>query len=91
MSNMNRLLAKLFQPSDSPAMPRMHPFNFLLHLQPGVQLGRRTADRTGPLSEPTEQALVAYLMGMGFDRETAQAIVETRETDEAMKEDGALE
>ncbi len=91
MSNMNRLLTKLFQPSDSPVMPRMHPFNFLLHLQPVVQPGRCTVDRTGPLSEPTEQALVSYLMGMGFDRETAQAIVGTWKTDEAMKEDGILE
>ena len=92
MSKMNRLLAQLLQPSDSlPAMPRMHPFNFLLQLQPVVPQVRRTADRIGPLGEATEQALVAYLMGMGFDNKTAQAIVAAREKGEAPKEDGMQE
>lgn len=92
MSKMNRLLAKLFRPSDSlPVMPRMHPYNFLLQLQPVVQQGRRTVDQTGPRHAITELALVSYLMGMGFDHKTAQAIVAAWETDEAMKEDGILE
>lgn len=91
MSKMNRLLAQLFQPSDSPVMPRMHPFNLLLHLQPVVQLGHRVADRTGPLGEPTKQALVSYLMGMGFDNKTAQAVVEAWEKGAAPKEDGIPE
>jgi hypothetical protein len=92
MSKMNRLLAKLFRPSDSlPVMPRMHPYNFLLQLQPAVQQGCRTADRTGSRHALTELALVSYLMGMGFDHRTARAIVETWETDEAIKEDGILE
>lgn len=91
MSKVNRLLTRLFRPSDSlPVMPRMHPYNFLLQLQPAVRHSQR-AVRTHPRHALTELALVAYLMGMGFDHKAARAIVESWETDEALKDDGVLE
>lgn len=92
MSKINRVLARLFRPSDGmPVIPRMHPYNFLLQVQPVVQHGLRELDRSGTRHSLTETALISYLLGMGFDYRTARAIVESWETDEALLVDGILE
>lgn len=92
MSKIDRLLARLFRPAEPPpVMPRMHPYNFLLQLQPLLLHGRRTVADEPPGHALTEVALTAYLMGMGFDYKTARAIVDTWESDESMMNDGILE
>lgn len=92
MSKINRLIAKVFRPVDSlPVMPRMHPYNFLLQLQPAVQQAKRSIDEASERHALTEVALTSYLMGMGFDYKTARAIVESWESDDSMLVDGVLE
>ena len=92
MIRMERLLARLFRPAESmPVMPRMHPYNFLLQLQPLLQHGRRALAAEPAGHALTEVTLTAYLMGMGFDHRTARAIVESWESDESMVNDGVLE
>lgn len=91
MSKVNRMLARLFRPNDSlPIVPCMHPYNFLLQLQPVLQHGRRAGGDSDP-HVITEVSLVSYLMGMGFDYKTARAIVDSWESDESLLSDGVLE
>ncbi|HMM22183.1 MAG TPA: hypothetical protein PKA10_15800 [Selenomonadales bacterium] len=92
MSKFNRMLARMLRPSDSlPVVPSLHPYNFLLQLQPLLQQGRHALDDNPSRHVLTEVALTAYLMGMGFDYRPAKAIVDTWETDDALLNEGLLE
>lgn len=92
MSKFNRMLARMLRPSDSlPVTPAMHPYNFLLQLQPLLLQGRNALEDGHSRHAITEVALIAYLMGMGFDYRPAKAIVDTWEADDAMLNEGILE
>lgn len=60
----------------------VNPYYFLSQLRPAVQRGTQNLRAASPRHAMTELALTAYLMGMGFDCNTAQVIVEAWEKDE---------
>lgn len=63
---------------------------FLLQVEPAIRHGLKELEGTNPRHAMTELALMAYLMGMGFDYRTAKAIVESWETDDCLLAQGLL-
>lgn len=60
----------------------MGPEYYLRQVCPLVRYGLFEARRTGVRHAMTEVALVSYLMGMGYDCQTAYRMVESWEVDE---------
>lgn len=68
-----------------PMMPPMAittPQYFLQRIRPLVRYGLREAQQTNLRHAMTEVALIAYLMGMGYDFSTAHRLVESWEINE---------
>ncbi|WP_094603967.1 hypothetical protein SPSIL_043920 [Sporomusa silvacetica DSM 10669] len=63
---------------------------FLLQVEPAIRHGIAELLESNPRHALTELALVAYLMGMGFDYPTAQVIVEAWEKDDILLAQGIL-
>lgn len=63
---------------------------FLLQVEPAVRNGLQELETATPRHAMTELALVAYLMGMGFDYQTASVIVESWEKDDSLLAQGIL-
>ncbi|WP_425058677.1 hypothetical protein [Sporomusa carbonis] len=61
-----------------------------LQVEPAIRHGLKELETTNPRHAMTELALMAYLMGMGFDYRTARTIVESWETDENLLAQGIL-
>lgn len=63
-------------------MPMINPQYYLMRVRPLVRYGLREAQYTGVRHAMTEVALIAYLMGMGYDYNVAYRLVESWEIDE---------
>ncbi|SDE64855.1 hypothetical protein [Sporomusa acidovorans] len=63
---------------------------FLLQVEPAIRHGIEELAETNPRHALTELALIAYLMGMGFDYPTAIVIVESWERDDTLLAQGIL-
>ncbi|MBC2580581.1 hypothetical protein HGI79_09790 [Clostridium sp. DJ247] len=68
-------------------MPTMRPEYFLERVRPLVRYGLKEAEFTNPKHAMTEVTLIAYLMGMGYDINTARTLVESWEIDEVFPEE----
>jgi hypothetical protein len=66
----------------NPHMLMMDPYHFLMMVRPLVEYGLKEAEFTSKRHAMTEVALIAYLMGMGYDMHRAHGIVESWEIDE---------
>lgn len=64
----------------------VNPFYLLLNLQPVVRHGLNELTATNTRHVLFETAMIAYLMGVGYDYRTAMAIVESWELAETLKE-----
>ncbi|WP_050806984.1 hypothetical protein [Acetonema longum] len=71
-------------------MQFLTPYYLLTQISPIVQYGVGELSLTNPTHTITETALIAYLMGLGFDYRTALAIVESWECNQALLRDGLL-
>lgn len=74
----------------TPGVNSLSACAFLLQVQPAVRHGLKELTADNSRHVIIEVALVSYLMGMGFDYRTAQAIVESWETDENLLTNGIL-
>jgi hypothetical protein len=63
---------------------------FLLQVEPAIRHGIAELVESNPRHTLTELALIAYLMGMGFDYPTAKVIVESWEKDDCLLAQGIL-
>lgn len=63
---------------------------FLLQLEPAIRQAIAELSASSPRHTLTELALIAYLMGMGFDYPTARVIVESWEKDDILLSQGIL-
>lgn len=70
------------QPGAYPQMQSLNPQFYLNRVRPLVRYGLREAQYTGIRHAVTEVALIAYLLGAGYDFNTAYRIVESWEVDE---------
>ena len=72
-------------------MQYLTPYYVLTQISPVVQYGVGELSLTNnPTHTITETALIAYLMGLGFDYNTALAIVESWESNQVLLRDGLL-
>lgn len=60
----------------------LNPGHYLMIVSPLVDYGIKEAQYTGIPHAMTEVALIAYLMGAGYDMHTAHRIVESWEINE---------
>lgn len=68
-----------------PCTPYMMDPRYLVHyVRPAVRHGLEEMPATGPRHAMTQVALIAYLMGMGYDYHTALIIVESWEVNERL-------
>lgn len=74
----------------NPGVNSLSACAFLLQVQPAVRHGLKELTADNSRHVLIEVALVSYLMGMGFDYRTAQAIVESWESDEDLLTNGIL-
>jgi hypothetical protein len=63
-------------------MQVMNPVYMILQVRPLVDYGLAELSKTNPRHAITETAIIAYLMGMGFEFRTARAIAESWEENE---------
>lgn len=64
-----------------PMMP-LNPRQYIMMVNPLVDYGLNEARFTGIAHAMTQVALIAYLMGTGYDMQTAHRIVESWEINE---------
>lgn len=64
------------------AMPALTPQHLVMQLRPLIRYGLKEAQYTSIKHSMTEVALIAYLVGMGYDYGVAHRIVESWEIDE---------
>lgn len=91
---MNKIRRLLYKPRQTPVVPIttvapptnftqvINPVYLILQSRPLVDYGLRELAATNPRHAMTEVAIIAYLMGMGFEFRTARAIAESWEEDE---------
>lgn len=66
----------------NPHTTMMNPHHLLMMVRPLVEYGLKEAEFTSVRHAMIEVALIAYLMGMGYDMHSAHRIVESWEIDE---------
>ncbi|MCX7780666.1 MAG: hypothetical protein N2491_07100 [Negativicutes bacterium] len=74
--------------SPTSLMQVVNPVYLVLQVRPLVDYGMRELSATNPRHAMTETAIIAYLMGMGFEFRTARAIAESWEENETFFGEG---